>query len=203
MNFLAHLYLSGDCDNIRIGNLIGDFVKGKNYLKYEPDVQKGIIMHRDIDAFTDAHPLFRKTKSVFVPKYHKHAGVIVDIVFDHYLASGWDHYSDWNLHSLARHTYLILVKNYRLVPPRIRFFFPFMIVNNWLESYKKLEFIQRVFQRMPFRTSLPSESDFAMQAFRDNYDQIQSDFNVFFYELQLYISDKYGIDFKNLTSLND
>ena len=35
MNFLAHIYLSGDSDLVTIGNFMADGIKGKDYRKYK------------------------------------------------------------------------------------------------------------------------------------------------------------------------
>jgi len=85
MNVLAHIYLSGDSDQIIIGNYIGDYVKGRDYLKYPDLVRKGIILHRHIDAFTDRHPVVHRSKIFFSKKYHKYSGVVTDIIYDHFL----------------------------------------------------------------------------------------------------------------------
>ena len=85
MNVLAHIYLSGDSDKIIIGNYIGDYVKGRDYLNYPELIRKGIILHRYIDMFTDRHPVVHRSKIYFSRKYHKYAGVITDIMYDHYL----------------------------------------------------------------------------------------------------------------------
>ncbi|MCU0362399.1 MAG: ACP phosphodiesterase [Bacteroidales bacterium] len=71
MNVLAHIYLSGDSEKIIIGNYIGDYVKGRDYLKYPELVRKGIILHRHIDAFTDSHPVVHRSKIFFSRKYHE------------------------------------------------------------------------------------------------------------------------------------
>ena len=71
MNVLAHIYLSGDSEKIIIGNYIGDYVKGRDYLKYPEPVRKGIILHRHIDAFTDRHPVVHRSKIHFTRKYHQ------------------------------------------------------------------------------------------------------------------------------------
>jgi len=34
MNYIAHFALSGNSEYIKIGNFLGDWVKGNNYLKY-------------------------------------------------------------------------------------------------------------------------------------------------------------------------
>lgn len=195
MNFLAHLYLSGDSDNVKFGNMIGDSVKGNNYLKYEPDVSKGILLHRHIDTFTDAHPIARECKNLFNEKFHKHSGVVMDIVFDHFLALNWAKYSNKDLHAFARHTYVILVRNLSLIPLRLKFFMAYMIVNNWIGSYQKIDFIKRVFDRMPNRTSLPHDPDFVIQTIEENRAWMDKMFNVFFKELIADVEKNYDIDF--------
>ena len=79
MNFLAHTYLSGYNEEIVVGNFMGDYVKGRNYVHLPELVRKGILIHRDIDTFTDAHPITRRSRLRLVERYHKYAGVIVDI----------------------------------------------------------------------------------------------------------------------------
>ncbi len=195
MNFLAHLYLSGNSDNVRFGNLIGDSIKGKNYLKFPEDISRGILLHRRIDAFTDSNKIVKECKPLFVEKYHKYSGVVVDIVFDHFLAINWSKYSNHDLHAFSRHAYAILVKNYSLIPSRIKFFMAFMIVNNWLESYKKIEFIRKVFNRMPYRTSLPNEPDFVINTIENNYQYLNEQFDKFFIEIKKYVSTEFNIVF--------
>ncbi|MFH2143494.1 MAG: ACP phosphodiesterase [Bacteroidota bacterium] len=192
MNYLAHLYLSGLNDNVRFGNMIGDFVKGNNYKNFPEDIKKGILLHRDIDSYTDRHKIISESKKLFAPKYHKHAGIVIDIVFDHFLARNWEIYSEKNLQAFARHAYLILVRNHKLIPSKVKYFLPFMIVNNWLVSYKNIEFIRKVFTRMPYRTSLPDESKFCMETFKNNYDWLENNFFTFFSELMKYVNEKHN-----------
>ena len=84
MNFLAHIYLSGDNDLLKIGNFMADSVHGKRYLDYTDDLQKGILLHRFIDTFTDAHPIYRQSRRRLYEKYGHYAGVIMDFVYDHF-----------------------------------------------------------------------------------------------------------------------
>ncbi|MEQ8424061.1 MAG: DUF479 domain-containing protein, partial [Cyclobacteriaceae bacterium] len=91
MNFLAHIYLSGDNAQLMIGNFIGDFVKGKNLsARYNPDVVLGIELHRAIDEYTDSHDVVQKSKVRLRPKYRHYSGVIVDMFYDHFLAKNWN-----------------------------------------------------------------------------------------------------------------
>ena len=94
MNFLAHIYLSGNNDMLKIGNFMADSVRGHHYLDYPDEIRKGILLHRYIDTFTDAHPIYRKSKHRLHEKYGHYSGVIMDIVYDHFLAKNWNNYSD-------------------------------------------------------------------------------------------------------------
>src|SRR5690554_279161 len=102
MNFLAHLYLSGNDEKLLTGNFIGDYVKGKNFLKYPGRIREGIILHRRIDTFTDNHDQFREVKKLFRSEFGLYSGVITDLVFDHMLASRWASYSEETLKQFAR-----------------------------------------------------------------------------------------------------
>ncbi len=64
MNYLAHLFLSGNNDLLKIGNFMADGIRGNDYLNFPEEVKNGIILHRHIDTFTDAHPMYRKTNTV-------------------------------------------------------------------------------------------------------------------------------------------
>ncbi|MGB5463037.1 MAG: DUF479 domain-containing protein, partial [Aureibaculum sp.] len=94
MNYLAHIYLSGDDDYIKIGNFIADRVKGKEYLNYQTEIQYGILLHRQIDTFTDQHSIVKKSKLRLHERYSHYDGVIIDILYDHFLAKNWKIYSE-------------------------------------------------------------------------------------------------------------
>ena len=81
MNYLAHIYLSGESDEIIVGNFIGDFVKGNKYQKYPEKVAFGIQMHRSIDMFTDQHPDVREFVNILKPGYGRYAGIVADVLW--------------------------------------------------------------------------------------------------------------------------
>src|SRR6266487_5277817 len=87
MNYLAHAYLSFGNNEILIGNMLSDFVKGKTKFSFPLNIQKGIFLHRAIDSFTDIHPVTKHAKQVFKPVTGHYAGVFTDIVYDHFLAA--------------------------------------------------------------------------------------------------------------------
>jgi len=84
MNFLAHLYLSKDNQNIMIGNFIADAIRGNKFKHFPAEIQKGIILHRHIDTFTDQHPIVRISKRRLHERYGHYDGVIIDLFYDHF-----------------------------------------------------------------------------------------------------------------------
>src|SRR6187551_3068958 len=132
MNFLAHIYLSGNHDLIKIGNFMADGIRGKQFENYPLEIQKGIILHRFIDTYTDAHPVFRKSTKRLHEKYHHYAGVITDVFYDHFLAKNWNQYSDEKLEIYVAQFYKSLQANYDLLSERAKGMMPYMIERNWL-----------------------------------------------------------------------
>lgn len=193
MNVLAHIYLSGDSDEIIIGNYIGDYVKGRDYLKYPELVKKGIILHRHIDDFTDRHPVVQRSKILFTRKYHKYAGVVVDIIYDHYLTREWDTFSRRPIESATYQFYRAMVNNYDILPPKVKDRFPFFIINNWIESYKTSKGLKKVLSTLSKRTSLPSESKYAIKTLKKNYYTLNEDFMEFFPQLVEYVENDFDI----------
>src|SRR5690606_4476409 len=139
MNFLAHIYLSGTDKDVIIGNFIGDEVKGKSYTEYPVAIQKGLLLHREIDTFTDAQPIVRQSTKRLHYKYSHYSGVIVDILYDHFLAKNWNMYSDVSLEKFADDFYHLLEKNKAVLPPATLKMIPYMIQGNWLVSYATID----------------------------------------------------------------
>jgi acyl carrier protein phosphodiesterase len=183
MNFLAHLYLSGKDENIRLGNFIADAVKGSHFREYPENVARGILLHREIDHFTDTHPVFRKTKSRLVPKYRIYSGIISDLFYDHYLARNWEDYSDEKLRDFVAGAYFLLIRKFHLLPPRSRRMLPFMVTQNWLVGYADFDGLQRVFNGMSRRTEYKSGMENAVADLKQDYHQYEADFREFFPDL--------------------
>ena len=120
MNFLAHIYLSGENKLVTIGNFVGDGVRGNKFKNYPKDVQIGIQLHREIDTFTDAHPIFRQSTKRLHKGYGHYSGVIVDIFYDHFLAKNWKVYSDVPLADYIQEFYKSLNENFIVLPPRFK-----------------------------------------------------------------------------------
>lgn len=184
MNFLAHIYLSEDNDLIKIGNFIADGIRGKQFENYHPEIQKGIILHRFIDTYTDAHPIFRKSTKRLHKEYHHYAGVIVDVFYDHFLAKNWNHYSDEKLETFVNGFYQSLGDNYDLLSERAQGMMPYMIKNNWLVSYQSVEGIHTILTQMDGRTKNQSKMRFATNELKEYYAEFEKEFTSFFEDLQ-------------------
>lgn len=183
MNFLAHIYLSGHNDLIKIGNFMADGIRGKHFESYPLEIQKGIILHRSIDTFTDAHPIFRQSTKKLHEKYHHYAGVIVDVFYDHFLAKNWNTYSDEKLEEFVAHFYQSLQDNHSILSERTKGMMPYMIEHNWLVSYQTIEGIHRILTQMDQRTKNESKMRFASQELTEYYSEFEAHFSEFFEEL--------------------
>ena len=183
MNFLAHIYLSGENAPVKIGNFIADSIRGKKYLEYPPDIQRGILLHRNIDTFTDAHPTVRKSTKKLHGSYGHYSGVIVDIFYDHYLAKNWKDYSSIPLNIYVDEFYDLLGSYYEILPLNVKKLMPYMIADNWLYNYSTLEGISRVLDGMNRRTKNRSKMNFAIIELEEHYKDFEAEFTSFFDEL--------------------
>jgi acyl carrier protein phosphodiesterase len=193
MNYLAHIFLSGVDQEILIGNFIGDYVKGRDYLNYSQTVKKGILLHRRIDYFTDNHKVVHQSMNYFAPKYRKYAGIIIDILYDHFLAVNWEKFALQPLDIFKEDLFETLKKYHPVLPERVQFFIPSFITNDWINVYKTFDGIISVLYRMSMRTSLPNESEFAREVFHKYYIQIQSEFLTFFPDIIKFVVESEGI----------
>ncbi|NRA92259.1 MAG: DUF479 domain-containing protein [Psychroserpens sp.] len=184
MNFLAHIYLSGDNDIVKIGNFVADAIRGKSYRDLSPELQVGVLLHRHIDSYTDAHPTFRLSTKRLHANYGHYSGVIVDILYDHFLAKNWNQYSDIELKDYVETFYLSLKEHFELLPERFQHLTPFMIQDNWLLGYASIEGIQRVLNGMNRRTQYKSDMNLATNELRQFYEEFESEFTSFFEDLR-------------------
>lgn len=183
MNFLAHIYLSGDNDQLKIGNFIADGLIGNKFKHYPLGIQKGILMHRQIDSYTDTHPVVRISKKRLHPRYRHYAGVIIDILYDHFLAKRWSVYSNIELNTYAQDFYKLLNVNYDILPEKIKYLLPYMIKHNWLYNYRTIEGIESVLIGVNKRTKNVSKMNLAVEDLKMHYTEFENDFITFFEDL--------------------
>lgn len=185
LNFLAHIYLSGENDFLKIGNFIADTVRGKQYLEYPQVIQQGILLHRKIDSFTDQHPIFRMSKKRIFPIFGHYSGVIVDIYYDYFLAKNWHYFSDVSLSEYTNEFYRLLLQHQNLFNEKANLLISHMIKDNWLESYQTLKGIESIFFQMDKRTGFISKMKLATNVLQENETTFEKEFFIFFKEIQL------------------
>jgi len=183
MNILAHVFLAGDNDSFRIGGFIADYVKGKSIEQFSPDIRKGIMLHRLIDSYTDKHPTVKKTILKLKPSYGRYAGIITDIFFDHFLNKHWEDFSDSPLKTYVREFYILVLRYFNLIPQKQRLMLPFLIYNNWLESYGNFEGLQKRLAGMSRRINNNCQLDGAVKILLHDYKEFDAAFMSFFPEL--------------------
>ncbi len=188
MNYLAHIYLSQEIKELTIGNFIADSIKGNKFQHFPKKIKDGIILHRALDTFTDKHPIVRKSTHRLFPAYSHYSGVVVDILYDHFLAKNWNEYSEVPLFEYTQNFYDLLKENYEILPLRVQQFLPYMIQDNWLYNYATIEGIGKILYQMDHRTKNRSKMQFATKELELYYPLFEAEFKAFFNEIIKYSS---------------
>jgi len=153
VNYLAHLFLAGPSAESLIGNLAGDFVKGRISDDLPAGIAEGIRHHRHVDAFTDSHPSVAAFRRVLIPEYGHYSRVIADVFFDHFLATDFTRYSPEPLDAFLTRVYATIDPHVDQLPGRLRIVYPRMRDEGWLESYQTIDGIRMALSGISHRLS--------------------------------------------------
>ena len=190
MNWLAHLLLAKSTPERRLGNVLGDLVKGEARKSLGSELQLGIACHQAIDLFTDSHPIVRHSKQTIAPEYRRFAGVLVDVFYDHILASNWQDYSDLELSDFTTSIYASWDGYLEALPPYARGVIQRLIAEDWMASYSSRSGIEATLARISWRLNRRSKRSYdlttAISELISNYAVLEEDFQQFFPQLQLY-----------------
>lgn len=190
MNFLAHVFLSGENDHIKIGNFMADGIHGKNFDAFPIDVQKGIRLHREIDSFTDFHPVFRQSKHRLHERYGHYSGVIMDIFYDHFLAKNFSKYSEIPLEEFVQNFYNVLDEHFDILTDRFKNILPILKKENWFLLYSSIEGLAHILYMMDRRTKLRSKMQFSIEELKLFYTEFETEFTLFFAEVEAFVAGK-------------
>ena len=189
MNFLAHLYLSGDSPELLVGNLMGDFVKGRLKGNFAPGIEKGILLHRAIDSFAGRNPHFLQSKRRLDQRFGLYRGVLVDLFYDHFLAAHWEDYADKSLPDSITDARRILRRHREVLPGRLLRVMPSMF-EEWLPSYREIGGIAAALGRMSqFRIKRANHLAEGVDELRRHYNELDADFVEFFPEMMEFSAD--------------
>lgn len=193
MNFLAHAYLSFGHDEILAGNMTSDFIKGKSKFDYPEGMQKGISLHRSIDAFTDDHTCTRRAMQLFRPGYRLYSGAIMDVLYDHFLARDEKIFPGQSLHPFCATVYRSLEQQAHLLPVRFRHMFFYMKTENWLLGYRERAGIEKSLRGLVRRAAYLTESDTAFRIFEEHYDFLEHCYREFITDVKEYAKQQFDL----------
>ncbi|WP_275450051.1 ACP phosphodiesterase [Geobacter sulfurreducens] len=188
VNILAHLAFSGDDPEIMAGNLMGDFVKGPLAGRYPPRLTLGLELHRAIDSFANGHESFTRSKRRLAPSFGHYRGVLVDVYYDHFLASEWERYRAEPLQSFITRARAIAIGFASLMPERLVQLLPPMF-DEWLPSYAESAGIGRVLRRMSARVGRPNPLALGEGELLRCYRELRGDFLQFHPALTTFVVD--------------
>ena len=165
---------------------MADGIRGNDYLNYPDDIVKGILLHRQIDTFTDANAVYRQSKHRLHEKYGHYSGVIMDILYDHFLAKNWDKYSDEKLDFFVNNFYNSLKFHFDVLTEKTKQLIPYMIDQNWLSSYATIAGIEKILFQMDYRTKHRANMQEAIVELQQFYSEFENEFTIFFNELIIF-----------------
>lgn len=183
MNFLAHQFLSFEIKPVMAGNFIADTVKGNAFKDYDQEIQKGIVLHRFIDTFTDSHKITLQSRERLYAYFGKYAGVVQDVFYDHFLALNWSDYHRQDLDEYTRFIYSTLEIYKPLFNEKAERTLYYMQLQDWLGNYATKEGIHRALSGLSRRASFPSNMEESLPALSEQGEAISADFKAFFPEL--------------------
>ncbi|HEX5149839.1 MAG TPA: ACP phosphodiesterase [Parafilimonas sp.] len=193
MNYLAHAWLSFNQPGILVGNMISDFVKGKKRFSFSESIQQGIILHRSIDEFTDAHHATKKAKQFLKPVVGLYAGAFIDIAYDHFLANDASEFNnDKSLLNFSLLVYKTLKQYKASLPERFAHILPYMESDNWLFNYKTLYGTEQSFKGLLRRAKYLENNSDVFEAFQKNYESLQACYEVFFPDVKNFAFRKFS-----------
>lgn len=188
MNWLAHLFLSEKTPDFLMGNLLPDFLRNAELQMLPPEFGPGILQHRMIDAFTDSHPIVLQSRRRLSPPYRRYAGIVVDMFYDHLLATNWHRYSAVTLDEFTAEAYALLQSRCDCLPDLTRERLEQMIQEDWLGSYRHVEGIQVALERIGSRLSRPIDLGGAVPMLEEVRESFIEDFEAFFPLLRSHVS---------------
>lgn len=191
MNFLAHLFLGPKDPEQALGSLLGDFVRGPvGRLQLPEGVREGIWLHRRIDSFTDAHPLVQRSRERVSPQRRRYAGIMIDMFYDHLLASHWQMFSDQPLEQFTRDIYALLLAQQPLIPEQAWPTISHMAEHDWLANYARLASLHRALDNISLRLKRANPLPGSAIELEQDYAGFKADFMAYMPQVMSYAADQ-------------
>jgi acyl carrier protein phosphodiesterase len=187
MNYLAHLFCSPGSPDVQLGSFIADFVKGRVDGRFPRAVAEGIRDHRKADLFTDSHEFFSASRRLISRERRRFAGVIIDVLYDHFLTTGWDRYASVGLDEFVGTVYANLGRHEAPLPHPVPLVIGRMVREDWLRSYGTVDGLDRTFWRNSRRLSRENTLGSAVAELEANYSALHVHFHRFFPDLLAHV----------------
>lgn len=162
-----------------VGNYIADHVKGKDFENYPEGIKQGILMHREIDTFTDQHEIPMRGKERMYDRYGKYSAVLIDMFYDHVLAKEWSDYSPLPLKAFTASAYRILKNKQSIFPPAASRTLDWMSRGDWLSGYASLEGMAQSLSGISRRATFENQMNEAVVDLKRDYQLYKNDFEEF------------------------
>ena len=188
MNYLLHCLISPECEQIRIGNLIGDFVKGPLPDPPPTAIVQGLRLHRRLDRFCEDNRCFQRSKQCLDPRFGRYRGIMVDLFYDHFTAIHWSRYHGQPLEQFADELYTNLQHHHDLLPPSFQAILPRMIERNWLVSYRHIDTIERALHSISQRLRRPNELAQGIEQLSCHYRELEQGCHQFILQAQQFLA---------------
>jgi len=184
LNFLGHIFLTPNDDEILLGNFIADSVKGNPEKFYSGKIVEGIRFHRAIDEFTDKHPLVKQGAARFRNTQSRYATVVIDVIYDHILASKWTEFHTLELNDLAQSVYQRLEAQSNHFPAPVKRYFPYMQEQNWLYNYQFEWGILKALEGLDRRSANETQMHLALDVYKESEAEFLAEFREFIADAQ-------------------
>lgn len=163
MNWLAHTFLSTSDVEFRLGNLLADVVRGEERTDMSDAFVRGAACHRIIDAFTDSHPVVKRSRLRMGADQRRFSGVVMDVFYDYLLATRWMQYSDESLETFVSGFYAAAEESTLVLPPAAQVTLDRIIRHDSLGSYRTIDGVDRALRRISVYLSGRWQRPFALE----------------------------------------
>lgn len=189
MNHLAHFRLALEEPALLVGTFLGDQIKGRLTGRFHPRVEFGIQLHRKIDAYTDAHPIVKRSYRRLAPRFRRYGPILMDIFYDHILARNWQDFHHQTLQEFNDWVFSTLEVWHDELPHESRSIARRMQKSQILLRYAEADVIPGVLTNVSSRLKRANPIAHAYLPLQQNLAQLESDFRAFFPALLTHVED--------------
>jgi len=169
---------------------MADFMRNVDQESLPEKVWEGIQLHRSVDSFTDSHKIVKDLRKCFSREKRRFSGIVLDVVFDHFLIKHWNKYDSRDFNGFVDECYRDLMDHRELMPERMEMVVGWMIKRDWIRSYEELDHVGRALDGLASRLKLKHDFHGSIDEVYKNYETIENGFIQFFPELLLHVDHR-------------